>query len=134
MAQRKSFQGVSSSRARTRIADLDMLRAELRNFASKREWDQFHTPKNLAMALSVEVAELMEHFQWTNVMDATAISKREHRAVQMEIADVLIYLVRLADKMSIDLLGAADRKLKINARKYPVSRSRGSSRKASRRR
>lgn len=132
MAQRKSIQGVRQGRDRSRIANLDELRAKLRSFSKKRDWDQFHTPKNLAMALAVEVAELMEHFQWIGATEGSAMSRSTYRAVQMEVADVLIYLVRLADKLDIDLLDVAQRKIGINARKYPIGRSRGSSRKASR--
>jgi NTP pyrophosphatase (non-canonical NTP hydrolase) len=107
---------------------LSSLRDALRVFAKEREWDQFHNPKNLAIALSVEAAELLEHFQWrTGNEELLDLAAREK--VAEEMADVLLYLIRLADKLDVDLLGAADRKMKANARKYPVEKSRGSSKK-----
>ena len=108
---------------------LEAVRAALRRFAAARDWDQFHLPKNLAMALSVEAAELLEHFQWLPdaASDALTPSKRVH--VAEEMADVLLYLVRLADRLDIDLLAAARRKIRLNARKYPVAKARGNSRK-----
>jgi dCTP diphosphatase len=110
---------------------VDGLRDALRRFAAARDWQQFHTPKNLAMALSVEVAELVEHFQWLTTEQSAQLNARTKRAVGEEIADVLLYLTRLADVLDIDPLAAAERKMKINARKYPVQRSRGSVRKYS---
>lgn len=110
---------------------LDGLRDALRRFAAARDWQQFHTPKNLAMALSVEVAELVEHFQWLTAEQSTQLTTGSKRAVGEEIADVLLYLTRLADMLDIDPVAAARRKMKINARKYPVRRSRGSARKYS---
>ena len=116
----------------TRDTDsLDQLRNGLRRFAAAREWQQFHTPKNLAMALSVEVAELLEHFQWLTAEQSTALDARRRRAVADEIADVLLYLTRLADVLGIDAVAAARRKMQINARKYPVARARGNARKYS---
>ena len=108
---------------------LPCLRDALRRFAAAREWQQFHTPKNLAMALTVEAAELLEHFQWLTAEQSTRLDARRKRAVADEIADVLIYLTRLADVLQIDLLDATQRKLRQNARKYPVSRARGHARK-----
>ena len=110
---------------------LDSLRDALRRFAAARDWQQFHTPKNLAMAVSVEVAELVEHFQWLTAEQSGRLNATTKRAVGEEIADVLLYLTRLADVLDIDPLAAAERKIKINARKYPVRRSRGSVRKYS---
>jgi len=110
---------------------LDSLRNALRRFAAARDWQQFHTPKNLAMAVSVEVAELVEHFQWLTAEQSVQLNATTKRAVGEEIADVLLYLTRLADVLDIDPLAAAERKMKINARKYPVQRSRGSIRKYS---
>ena len=105
------------------------LRVALRKFAAAREWQQFHTPKNLAMALSVEAAELLEHFQWLTTAQSVRLSAQRRRAVADEIADVLLYLTRLADVLDIDPLAAARRKLRLNARKYPVARARGHARK-----
>ena len=110
---------------------LDQLRNGLRRFAAAREWEQFHTPKNLAMALAVEVAELLEHFQWLTAEQSAALDARRRRAVADEIADVLLYLTRLADVLGIDAVAAARRKIQTNARKYPVARARGNARKYS---
>jgi NTP pyrophosphatase (non-canonical NTP hydrolase) len=105
--------------------DLDLLRQRLRAFAAERDWDQFHSPKNLAMALSVEVAELVEHFQWLTEAESAALDPDTRQAVEDEVADVLMYLVRLADKLDVDLAVAVDRKLVANAAKYPADRVRG---------
>ena len=110
------------------------LENEVRRFAQARDWEQFHTPKNLAMALAVEAAELLEHFQWATPADSARLPATKKRAVAQEIADVLIYLVRLSDVLGIDALSAAFSKITVNARKYPVSRARGSAVKYSRRR
>ena len=104
-------------------------RDALRRFAAARDWQQFHTPKNLAMALSVEAAELLEHFQWLTPEQCARLDARTKRAVGDEIADVLLYLTRLADVLDIDPIAAAKRKMVINARKYPVRRARGNARK-----
>ena len=112
-------------------ATLTGLRNALRRFAAARDWQQFHTPKNLAMALSVEAAELLEHFQWLTPEQSTRFDAKGKRAVEDEIADVLLYLTRLADVLDIDLLAAARRKMRVNARKYPVRRAKGNARKYS---
>jgi NTP pyrophosphatase (non-canonical NTP hydrolase) len=118
---------------RKRSTTLAGLRRDLRRFADARDWQQFHTPKNLAMALSVEAAELLECFQWLTPDQSARLAAGDRRAVEEEAADVLLYLLRLTDVMDIDLLDAAQRKMTLNARKYPVSLSRGSARKYSRR-
>ena len=107
------------------INSLDDLAAELRRFADERDWQQFHSPKNLVMALGVEVAELAEHFQWLSQQESLNLEPEQHDAVRLELADVLIYLVRLADRLEVDLLAAAEEKLTMNGRKYPVKTSRG---------
>jgi dCTP diphosphatase len=112
-----------------RLTSLEELRGALQRFASDRNWDQFHSPKNLAIALSVEAAELLEHFQWTREDDSAVLTPDQHARVREEIADVLLYLVRLADKLNIDLLAAATDKIQVNAAKYPVEKARGSSKK-----
>jgi dCTP diphosphatase len=112
-----------------RPASLDALRDLLRQFAAERDWDQFHSPKNLAIALNVEAAELLEHFQWIPEAESAILRPEQHTKVREEIADVLLYLVRLADKLDIDLLAAATDKLRVNAVKYPVDKARGSSKK-----
>lgn len=112
-----------------KTASLTSLRDALRRFAAARDWQQFHTPKNLAMALCVEAAELLEHFQWLSAEQSARLPARSKRAAADEIADVLLYLTRLADVLQIDPLAAAQRKLRQNARKYPVARARGNARK-----
>ena len=109
--------------------DLEALRARLREFTAARDWDQFHSPKNLAMALSVEASELLEIFQWLTEAQSRAPDEKTRAAVRDEIADVLIYLVRIADQLGIDPLAEARRKLADNERKYPVEKSRGNSKK-----
>ncbi|MHB1951321.1 MAG: nucleotide pyrophosphohydrolase [Acidiferrobacteraceae bacterium] len=105
------------------------LKAALRRFAEDRQWQKFHSPKNLAMALSVEAAELLEHFQWLTEEESAALAPEKRAKVEEEMADVLLYLVRIADRLDIDLLDAARRKILINESKYPADLVRGSSRK-----
>jgi NTP pyrophosphatase (non-canonical NTP hydrolase) len=105
------------------------IRDSLRRFAAERDWDQYHSPKNLAVALCVEAAELLEHFQWLTEDGSRSLSSEQLAQVREEMADVLLYLVRLADKLDVDLLEAARAKIELNARKYPVDKARGSSRK-----
>ena len=111
------------------MTDLEHLRDQIRDFAAARDWDQFHSPKNLAMALSVESAELLEIFQWLTEEQSRALSAEAKAAAADEIADVLIYLVRLADKLEVDPIAAANRKLVANERKYPADKSRGNNKK-----
>ena len=108
---------------------LQELRNALRQFAAERDWDQFHSPKNLAIALNVEAAELLEHFQWLSDAESAAIPPEKQVKVRQELADVLLYLVRLADKLDVDLAVAAAEKLDLNATKYPIDKARGSSKK-----
>ena len=110
---------------------LTQLRDALREFAAQRDWDQFHSPKNLASALAVEAAELLERFQWLTEDQSRKLPLAELAKVREEMADVLNYLVRLADKLDVDLLDAARDKIVLNAQKYPVDKSRGSARKYS---
>lgn len=105
------------------------LQVELRNFAKERDWEQFHTPKNLAMALIVEVAELLEHYQWLTPEESHNLDEKKLRQVDEELGDIQIYLVRMADLLGIDILDAATRKLEKNRRKYPAEKVRGSARK-----
>ncbi|MNC84918.1 hypothetical protein D3C83_04870 [compost metagenome] len=104
---------------------LDDLTRRLQIFAAERDWDQFHNPKNLATAVAVEAGELQEHFQWLTPAQAAGLSRAARREVALECADVLLFLLRLCDKLNIDLAAAARRKLVINARKYPVRKARG---------
>ena len=108
---------------------LDELRERLRRFAAERDWDRYHSPKNLASALIVEAAELLEHFQWLTEAESKSLPAAELAKVREEMADVLIYLVRLADKLEVDLLEAAREKMEKNALKYPAEKARGNSRK-----
>jgi len=110
---------------------LQHLAEQLRAFAAERDWEQFHSPKNLAMALSVEVAEILEHFQWQTQQQSRELDAAKRQEVEQELADALIYLVRLADQLGVDLLEAAERKLALNEAKYPADRVRGSPRKYS---
>lgn len=108
---------------------LDDLRQQLRSFARDRDWAQFHAPKNLASALVVESAELLEHFQWMTEAQSRSLPAEKRAAVGAEVADVLLYLIQLADVLGIDPVAEAQAKLKLNAQKYPVDRARGNSRK-----
>lgn len=110
-------------------ATFDELAVRLAEFARERDWDQFHSPKNLAMALAGETGELLEHFQWLTEVQSRELTPEVKQAVALEMADILLYLVRLADKLDVDLVATAHRKIELNAVKYPVAEFRGSSRK-----
>lgn len=106
------------------------LRDRLREFARAREWHRYHTPKNLAMALIVEAAELVEHFQWLTPAESQSLPDGDKReAIRDELADVLIYLIELADTLDVDLAAAARAKIAKNALKYPVDKARGNAKK-----
>lgn len=109
--------------------DLDTLKNSLREFADRRDWNQFHSPKNLCMALGVEVAEITEHFQWLTEDQSRSLPQEKLDEIATELADTLLYLVRLADKLDIDLLNAALKKMETNKQKYPVDQSRGNAKK-----
>ena len=109
--------------------ELKKIQARLREFAENRDWDQFHSPKNLAMALSVEVAEIAEHFQWLTEEQSKNLSQEKLEQIGTELADTFIYLIRLADKLDIDLIEAANRKIDINDQNYPVDKSKGNAKK-----
>jgi dCTP diphosphatase len=109
--------------------DLHHLRQQLRAFVAEREWQQFHTPKNLASALAVEAAELLEPFQWLKNGELEELSDSTQTAIRHEMADVLNYLVMLADRLNVDLIAAAQEKIILNAQKYPVDQARGSIKK-----
>jgi NTP pyrophosphatase (non-canonical NTP hydrolase) len=104
---------------------LETLRNELRTFVHEREWEVFQTPKNLAMAMIVEAAELVEHFQWLTPEQSARLGSASREKAALEMADILIYLTRLADVLEIDLLDAVQRKMQINATKYPVEKAKG---------
>ena len=104
---------------------VDRLRLDLREFCEMREWSRFHSPKNLAMALTGEVGELVEHFQWLSAEQSARLDSVQQDAVAMEMADVFIYLLRMADVLEIDLVAAARKKMRINASRYPLHKARG---------
>ena len=110
--------------------DIPSLTQALRDFAAARDWAQFHSPKNLAAALSVEAAELLEHFQWLTEEQSRSLPAPQQAEVAAEAADVLLYLLQLCDKLDIDLLEAARLKMLVNGEKYPVATARGSSQKS----
>jgi dCTP diphosphatase len=109
--------------------DIEQLREQLRQFAAERDWAQFHSPKNLSIAVSVEASELLEHFQWLTAEQSSNLSESQLANVRLELADVLLFLVSLSDKLGIDLLAAAFEKLEINAKKYPVELAKGNAKK-----
>ena len=108
---------------------LRRLSAAVDAFARKRDWDQFHTPKNLAMALSVEASELAEIFQWVTPAQSRRLKGRAREHLEEELADVFLYLVRLAGRYDVDLIDAAHAKIAKNAVKYPVGKSKGLAKK-----
>lgn len=108
---------------------MEALIRQIKKFASERDWDQYHAPKNLAMALSVEVAELVEIFQWLSEDGSYQLNRETRDHLQEEIGDILIYLAALAAKFDIDPIEAARSKLRLNEQKYPVESTKGSRRK-----
>jgi NTP pyrophosphatase (non-canonical NTP hydrolase) len=110
-------------------ADLVRLRDMVREFVAERDWDQFHTPKNLSAALSVEAAELLEHFQWLQQGERLELGDVKLQQVRHELADVLFYLIRLADRLDVDLDAAMQEKMVLNREKYPADKVRGDARK-----
>jgi NTP pyrophosphatase (non-canonical NTP hydrolase) len=104
---------------------MEKLIQQIRDFARKRDWEVFHSPKNLAMALSVEVAEIAEHFQWLTQTQSDSLDRRKRAEIEEEIADVLIYLTRLADRLGIDPLEAARKKMRLNESRYPIDKAKG---------
>lgn len=105
------------------------MQVRLKRFAQERDWEQFHTPKNLVMALSVEAAELLEHFQWLDGAQSVDLASDKHAEVALEMADVFIYLLRLCEVLNVDLAEVVEKKIKMNAKKYPVEKVRGSAKK-----
>ncbi len=110
-------------------SDFDRIRRRVREFVVERDWDQFHSPKNLSMALIVEAAELVEHFQWLTEEQSNNLSPEKLAEVEQELADIQIYLFSIAAKLNLDLISAVDKKLALNAQKYPLDRARGSAKK-----
>lgn len=105
---------------------LDSLRGKIDQFVTERDWAQFHTPKNLAMAMIVEAAELVEQFQWDTPQESQQLTPEKREAVSHELADTFVYLLRIAEVLKIDLIEAANAKIELNAKKYPVEKARGS--------
>ncbi len=104
---------------------LEILRKRLAKFANDRDWQQFHSPKNLSMALIAEAAELVEHFQWLSQTQSLELDDKKRSQVRLELADILIYLIRTADQLDIDLISAANDKIAINEKRYPVEKVKG---------
>ena len=114
-----------------RVSDsLEQLRRRLSEFARQRDWEQFHSPKNLSMALIAEAAELIEHFQWLSEEESRRLEPAKRAEVRLELADILIYLIRTADQLGVDLLAAANEKITINESRYPVEKVRGKAHRA----
>ena len=108
---------------------IEELKLKLREFAKVRDWEQFHSPKNLSMALSVEASELLEHFQWMTEKDSYELVPQRQAAVAFEMADIFIFLLRLSDQLNIDLVDMTRRKMEINEKRYPAEKVKGSSKK-----
>jgi dCTP diphosphatase len=113
------------------MQSLEQIKIRLREFAAERDWDQVHSPKNLAMALIVEAAELVEHFQWLTEDQSQTLPPEKLAEVEQEIADIQIYLIRLADKLGVDMEKAVNAKIELNEKKYPADKVRGSAAKYS---
>jgi NTP pyrophosphatase (non-canonical NTP hydrolase) len=113
------------------MSELDVIHAKLAAFSDARDWGQFHSPKNLAMALSVEVAELMEHFQWLTEAQSSSLPKDAVQAISEEIADVQLYLLLLSQQLNVDVVDAVHKKMQKNEMKYPVDRVKGKAHKYS---
>ena len=109
---------------------LDDLNRRLKNFARERNWEKFHSPKNLSMAMIAECAELVEHFQWLSEAQSQDLPAEKKELVAMELADILIYLIRFSERLNIDLISAANRKLAINEQRYPATKVYGDARRA----
>lgn len=108
---------------------LDELTARINAFVQERDWEQFHSPKNLAMAMIVEAAELVEHFQWNTIEESYQLTSEKREQVSHELADTFVYLLRIAEVTGVDLIAAANAKIALNAKKYPVDKVRGSNAK-----
>lgn len=109
--------------------DISDLIEQLRQFADERDWSQFHSPKNLAMALTVEAAELLEQFQWLSESESSSLEEDKLMQVKEEIADVFLYLLRMSDVLGVDLVTEANSKIRKNSEKYPAEKVKGSSKK-----
>lgn len=108
---------------------VDNIKQRLRKFVAERDWQQFNTPKNLSMALIAEAGELVEHFQWLTDEQSKQLDDGQLKAVSHELADIFVYLIRLADELNIDLIKATNEKMLINNKKYPAEKVKGSANK-----
>lgn len=115
--------------SRSQEVSINSIKYRLRDFAKARDWDQFHSPKNLSMALSVEASEIMEHFQWLTEEQSQNLPQSKLDEVETELADTLLYLIRLADKLDLNLLTAAQEKIEVNEQRYPVDLAKGNAKK-----
>ena len=113
------------------MTELEQIQAAIRKFRDERDWMQFHSPKNLACSISVEAAELLEHFQWKSAEQSEATARERRTEISHEIADIAVYLIELADNLGIELIGAINEKMALNAIKYPIEKARGSASKYS---
>lgn len=113
----------------TESETINQLTLQLRDYAEQREWQQFHSPKNLAMALSVEASELVEIFQWLTEEQSYSLTDEQRQQAEHEMADIFLYLLRMADRVDIDLVDAANKKILINEERYPAEKVRGSAKK-----
>lgn len=104
---------------------LEKLKAKVHQFVSERDWEKFHSPKNLSMSIAIEAAELMEKFQWVEGVESKELTRQEKLAIEEELADIAVYILNFCSLYNIDLSEAIERKLKINTKKYPVKKSRG---------
>ena len=111
------------------MSEFDELKEKIRKFVAERDWDQYHTPKNLSMALIAECGELVEHFQWLTEAESADITPEGLEEISHEIADVFVYLLRLSDKLGIDMVEAVNHKMLLNEEKYPADEVRGSAKK-----
>jgi dCTP diphosphatase len=110
-------------------SEFNRIKKKVHQFTADRNWNQFHSPKNLSMALIVEVAEMVEHFQWLTEEQSGKLNQEKLAEIELELADIQIYLISLAAKLQLDLIAAVDKKLALNAQKYPVEKARGNSKK-----
>ena len=111
------------------MSDLNELIERINGFAAERDWDQYHSPKNLSMALIAEAAELVEHFQWLTEEQSYRLPDDKLEEVRLELADIFVYLLRMSERLGVDLVQAAHRKITLNEQKYPVEQVKGSSKK-----
>ncbi len=107
------------------MTELEDIKVKLKQFAKERDWEQFHSPKNLSMALSVEVAELVEHFQWLKEQDSYQYQHEKQQAIAEEIADIQMYLVLIADQLNIDIAASVNKKIEKNKRRFPIEKVKG---------